>query len=85
VIYAYSKEFIMALEIERKFLVNTELLPSAIKGIMITQGYLHVSDQNSIRVRIAGTEAFITVKGPDKDGVRSEFEYPIPMKRSGEK
>ena len=69
----------MALEIERKFLVNIELLPVGVQGTPIIQGYLHVSDQKSIRVRISGELAYITIKGPDEDGVRPEFEYPIPL------
>ena len=69
----------MALEIERKFLVNIELLPAEIQGVRIVQGYLHVSNQKSIRIRIAGELAYITLKGPDTDGVRTEFEYAIPI------
>ena len=68
----------MGMEIERKFLVNTKLLPSGVQGIKIIQGYLHISDQKTIRVRISGELAYITIKGPDKNGVRPEFEYAIP-------
>jgi adenylate cyclase len=71
--------FVMALEIERKFLVNTELLNLDIPGTRIIQGYLHLSDQKTIRIRIAGDKAYLTIKGPDQNGVRSEFEYDVPL------
>ncbi len=32
-----------------------------------------------MRVRVAGTEAFITVKGLTVGAARQEFEYPIPL------
>jgi adenylate cyclase len=69
----------MAIEIERKFLVNVELIPIGIDGIGIRQGYLLVSPEKSVRVRIAGHKAFITVKGSDHQGSRPEFEYEIPV------
>ncbi len=69
----------MALEIERKFLVNVDLLPKGIEGKNLSQGYLLISDQKSIRARISGEKAFITIKGPDTNGTRSEFEYEIPI------
>jgi len=72
----------MALEIERKFLVHTELLPLGVPGISICQGYLHTSRQKTIRVRLAGEQAWITIKGPDDNGVRPEFEYSIPPKEA---
>jgi adenylate cyclase len=68
----------MALEIERKFLVHIDMLPSDIPEIDIQQGYLLTSHQKTIRVRIGGEKAWITIKGPDINGVRPEFEYPIP-------
>jgi adenylate cyclase len=69
----------MALEIERKFLVKNELLKLETAGIRIIQGYLHISDQKTIRVRIAGEKAFFTLKGPDHNGVRVEYEYEVPV------
>ena len=32
-----------------------------------------------MRVRVAGTQAYLTIKGPTVGITRSEFEYPIPL------
>jgi CYTH domain-containing protein len=32
----------------------------------------------TVRVRIAGDEAFLTIKGQSTGATRAEFEYPIP-------
>jgi len=69
----------MAFEIERKFLVDKELLdPHLIDGEYIEQGYLDTNGNTSVRIRITPREAFITVKGGISNTTRSEFEYPIP-------
>lgn len=43
------------------------------------QGYLSVVPERTVRVRIAGDEAFLTVKGRNVKNSRAEFEYPIPL------
>ncbi len=75
----------MALEIERKFLINKEKLPKLTDGKKLTQGYLSFH-QPSIRVRTASDEAFLTIKGSSNDGgiSRSEFEYPLPLQDAKE-
>jgi len=61
-------------------LVKAELLDlEGIEGSAILQGYLHVGEHLSIRVRIKGEKAFLTIKGKAEGPVRSEFEYPIPL------
>ena len=69
----------MALEIERKFLIRKELFPAETDGLLIRQGYLLSSPEKSIRVRLHGDQGFLTIKGPDIQGVRAEFEYVIPL------
>ena len=68
----------MAVEIERKFLVNAALLGPLSGGTEITQGY--ISDQNNavVRVRLAADRAWLALKGRSHGCVRSEFEYEIP-------
>jgi len=69
----------LAIEIERKFLVDISKLPPLPKGKKITQGYL-LAHSPSIRVRIAGDKAFLTIKGKPQNHIsRSEFEYEIPL------
>jgi len=70
----------MALEIERKFLVNGEgykkdfTFPREIK-----QGYLNLDIDRTVRIRTNGREAFLTVKGRNNGNTRQEFEYEIPL------
>jgi adenylate cyclase len=70
----------MFLEIERKFLVtNPRWRLSAGPGEAIRQGYLSRSPDCSVRVRVDGARATITVKGPRDGLARSEFEYEAPL------
>ena len=67
----------MATEIERKFLVvGTEWRQSAPTSII--QGYLCRAKERTVRVRIAGDRAFLTIKGLTVGASRPEFEYEIP-------
>ena len=70
------------LEIERKFLVKEELLPSLPSGHHLIQGYLSFGTP-SVRVRLDTAEsglknAFLTIKGKGMVS-REEFEYAIPF------
>ncbi len=64
------------LEIERKFLVTSEAFKEeAQKKTRILQGFLNTHPERTVRIRIKGAQAFITVKGiSDKAGV-SRFEW----------
>lgn len=68
----------MAIEIERKFLVVNDTWRSA-PAVFYSQGYLNRDKQRTVRVRIAGAQAFITVKGISQGTSRLEFEYEIPV------
>ncbi len=65
-------------EIERKFLIKTDLWKPTVKGIKIIQGYLSIDSEKVIRVRIADEQGFLTIKGKAKGIVRTELEYEIP-------
>jgi adenylate cyclase len=70
----------MSLEIERKFLVRPKSwTPDETRGVRYRQGYLSTDPARVVRVRTAGSSAFITIKGPNTGIVRSEFEYAIPL------
>lgn len=69
----------MAQEIERKFLINQQLLGELPKGITIKQAYIPTADKTVVRIRISDDKAFLTLKGANKGLTRSEFEYPIPV------
>jgi adenylate cyclase len=69
----------MAKEIERKFLVKNESFKSFSTGVIYRQGYLSRDKERTVRVRVAGEEAFITIKGLTNGMERLEFEYPISL------
>ncbi len=68
----------MGTEIERKFLVDMSLLSGMGQGASIVQGYLCSAKERTVRVRVSGEEARLTVKGAATGISRSEYEYAIP-------
>jgi adenylate cyclase len=75
----------MALEIERKYLViNDKWHNDVIKKSAMKQGYLANADNASVRVRVSGSEARLTVKGRSKGISRNEYEYAIPLQDAEE-
>lgn len=68
----------MAVEIERKFLVVGDEWREA-PSTFYCQGYLNRDRKRTVRVRVAGDQAFLTIKGPTVGASRSEFEYAIPV------
>lgn len=77
----------MPLEIERKFLITgDDWRTGAHKVVRMTQGYIndqatmdHGAQRASVRVRIAGDDAFLNLKSRESGHTRQEFEYPIPV------
>ena len=72
----------MAVEIERKFLVADVSVHAAwrsVPGVGYRQGYLNRDKTRTVRVRIAGDAAFLTIKGVSVGASRAEFEYAIPL------
>ncbi|MEK7952290.1 CYTH domain-containing protein [Luteolibacter soli] len=68
----------MADEIERKFLVSSDAWRNGPPGVRICQGYLCRDKERTVRVRLAGEKAFLTIKGATSGISRKEFEYAIP-------
>jgi CYTH domain-containing protein len=71
----------MATEIERKFLIDSDAWRNLTSepGVRIRQGYLSLVKERTVRIRVAGKEAFITVKGVTVGASRQEYEYAIPL------
>ncbi|MEO9502533.1 CYTH domain-containing protein [Nonlabens ulvanivorans] len=63
------------LEIERKYLVNNTDFLKNLKGKRITQGYLSTDPARTVRVRIKGTQGFITIKGQSTDSGLTRYEW----------
>lgn len=76
----------MATETERKFLVDTpqwKLLEKP-PGRRFRQGYLSLDPARTIRIRIGGDEAWLTIKGAGSGISREEIECPLPVAVAGE-
>lgn len=64
------------LEIERKFLVNSETFKQqATSQTRIVQGFLNTDPERTVRVRIRGEEGFLTVKGASNESGTTRFEW----------
>ena len=74
-----NNKLAMAFEIERKFLVKGDAWRGLAEPLRIRQGYVPTKDGTTVRVRIVGGEAFLTMKDRAVGLVRHEFEYPIPV------
>ncbi len=70
----------MAIEIERRFRVAGDAWRSNIaRSSRIIQGYLAITDDSVIRVRVRDAEGYLTIKSRDGVIARQEFEYSIPL------
>jgi len=70
----------MALEIERRFLVSNDAWRASVaRSTRITQGYLAITADAVIRVRIRDDDGYVTIKSRDGGLARDEFEYSIPL------
>ena len=69
----------MGVEIERKFLVVGDAWRTLGESTLLRQGYLSVDATRTVRVRIDGEHAFLTIKGKSVGASRGEWEYPIPV------
>jgi CYTH domain-containing protein len=69
----------MNIEIERKFLLKNDNWREGAVGVHYKQAYLNEKGDNTVRVRIEGDKAKLTIKGKSSNISRLEFEYDIPM------
>jgi CYTH domain-containing protein len=66
-------------EIERKFLVAGDAWRGLGTGTVFRQGYLSTEKERTVRVRVEGDRARLTIKGITVGATRAEFEYEIPV------
>ena len=75
----------MAIEIERKFLVeNNDWRKAVITEAFYRQGYLANSEGASVRVRVANGKGYLNIKSMTLGIQRQEFEYVIPLAEAEE-
>lgn len=73
------------IEIERKFLVNSlDFIKDSSSFKRITQGFLNTHPERTVRIRIAGEKAFVTIKGVSNQAgtTRMEWEKEILLKEA---
>lgn len=70
----------MAIEIERRFRISGDAWRAGVaRSTRITQGYLAITADAVIRVRVRDTNGYVTIKSRDGGVARQEFEYAIPL------
>jgi adenylate cyclase len=70
----------MPREIERKFLPKSDAWRAQVRQSRpMSQGYLASSGNVSVRVRVAGNEAWLNIKAGGLVASRQEYEYPVPV------
>jgi adenylate cyclase len=70
----------MPTEIERKYLVTGDAWRQAVTSqTPMRQGYFETGPASTVRVRIEGARAVLTIKGPTVGISRTEYEYEIPI------
>ncbi|MGX4644224.1 CYTH domain-containing protein [Massilia sp. SYSU DXS3249] len=74
----------MGVEIERKFLVKGDAWRALGEATLLRQGYLSLDPERTVRVRIEGEAATLTIKGKNRGATRGEWEYPIPVPEAAE-
>jgi len=74
----------MSREIERKYLVVGDAWRFLGTATEIRQGYLSTVKERTVRVRVVGDAAYLTIKGITRGATRTEFEYPIPVSDADE-
>lgn len=69
----------MGTEIERKYLVVGDSWRGRGTTTAFRQGYLSTVKERTVRIRAAGDEGVLTIKGITVGASRTEFEYEIPF------
>ena len=74
----------MAVEIERKYLIDLEKLGTLKNANRIKQGYITTNKDAVVRVRVKNDKGYLTIKGSNIGVSRLEFEYEIPLLEANE-
>jgi adenylate cyclase len=75
----------MPREIERKFLLKSDAWRSHVRQSQkMSQGYLASGGNVSVRVRVAGDDAWLNIKAGGFVASRQEYEYPLPLDEARE-
>ena len=71
------------IEIERKFLVNSDAFKTeALNSYIIKQGFLNSHKERTVRVRLIKDKGYITIKGKSSEDGLSRFEWEKEISRT---
>ena len=71
------------IEIERKFLVNSDAFKTeAFNSYIIKQGFLNSHKKRTVRVRLIKDKGYITIKGKSSEDGLSRFEWEKEISRT---
>jgi adenylate cyclase len=74
----------MGVEIERKFLLTGDGWRELGTPVLLRQGYLSTNPERTVRVRLEGQGATMTIKSKSVGATRGEWEYPLPLTDANE-
>jgi len=74
----------MGVEIERKFLLTGDGWRKLGTPELLRQGYLSTNPERTVRVRVEGQGATMTIKSKSVGATRGEWEYPLPLADANE-
>ena len=71
----------MATETERKFLVKSAFKHLSVEKKEISQSYISIDPDKTIRIRVESEKAFLNIKSriKEKSITRNEWEFQIPL------
>ncbi len=71
----------MPLEIERKFLIQSDYKHLATSSSRIKQGYICSQSGRTVRVRLRDDKSYLTIKGPSRNGGLTRYEFEKEISR----
>ena len=70
----------MAVEIERKFLVTSNVFKKvASNSYVIRQGFLNSHEERTVRVRLKNDKGYLAIKGKSSEDGLSRFEWELSL------
>ncbi len=69
----------MGIEIERKFLLTGDDWRALGEPVLLRQGYLSTDPERTVRVRVEGEGAVLTIKSKSVGAARGEWEVALPL------
>lgn len=70
------------IEIERKFLVNSDAFRTeAFNSYIIKQGFLNSHKERTVRLRLKGDKGYLTIKGKSTSNGLSRFEWEMEISK----